>query len=55
MSKNTTAIGRGALLAKMKIAAVTKAPAAESKIVRVAKPNRAQRRAAMKGRLKVLS
>jgi hypothetical protein len=47
MSKNTTAIQRGALLAKHKIASEQKQGAAIG-FVKIDRPNRAQRRAAKK-------
>lgn len=47
MSKNTTAISRGAVLAKQTIAQQAKAAQAKG-MVKIDKPNRAQRRAAKK-------
>lgn len=47
MSQNTTAIQRGAMLAKQQIATQQK-QASVSGMVKIEKPNRAQRRAAKK-------
>lgn len=47
MTQNTTAIQRGAMLAKQQIASQQK-HAAKTGMVKIDKPNRAQRRAAKK-------
>ena len=51
MSKNTTAIGRGAVLAK-KTFTDRKKKAASIGIIKIDKPNRTQRRAAKKQEIK---